>query len=67
MTFSDVLCLVLDVVLLVLFGTALSSVINFFLTTQGQISAVGAMISAGYGFICGAYMPIASLVKASGM
>ena len=60
MTFSDVLCLVLDVVLLVLFGTALSSVINFFLTTQGQISAVGAMISAGYGFICGAYMPIAS-------
>ena len=60
MTFSDVLCLVLDVVLLVVFGTALSSVINFFLTTQGQISAVGAMISAGYGFICGAYMPIAS-------
>ena len=60
MPVSDVLFLLLDVVLLVLFGTALSSVINFFLTSQGQISAVGTIISAGYGFICGAYMPISS-------
>ncbi|MBQ2749902.1 MAG: ABC transporter permease [Clostridia bacterium] len=60
MTLMDVLLLLLDVLLLVLFGTALSSVINFFLSTQGQISAVGTMISSGYGFICGAYMPIAS-------
>lgn len=60
MSVSDVALLVLDVVLLSLFGTALSSVINFFLTTQGQISAVGTIISAGYGFICGAYMPISS-------
>ena len=57
---SDVLFLLLDIVLLVLFGTALSSIINFFLSTQGQISAVGTIISAGYGFICGAYMPISS-------
>ena len=49
--------------LLVLFGTALSSIINFFLSTQGQISAVGTIISAGYGFICGAYMPISSFGK----
>jgi len=55
---SDILLILLDVFLLVMFGTALSSVINFFLSTQGQISAVGAIISAGYGFICGAYMPI---------
>lgn len=55
---ADVLLLLLDVLLLVLFGTALSSIINFFLSTQGQISAVGTVISAGYGFICGAYMPI---------
>lgn len=60
MSVSDVLFLLLDVVLLVLFGTALSSIINFFLSTQGQISAVGTIISAGYGFICGAYMPISS-------
>lgn len=60
MSVFDVLFLLLDVVLLVLFGTALSSIINFFLSTQGQISAVGTIISAGYGFICGAYMPISS-------
>lgn len=57
---ADVLCLLLDVVLLALFGTALSSVINFFLSSQGQISAVGTIVSSGYGFICGAYMPISS-------
>ncbi|MBQ4323587.1 MAG: ABC transporter permease, partial [Clostridia bacterium] len=36
---TDVLLLFLDVVILVFFGTALSSVINFFLSSQGQISA----------------------------
>lgn len=55
---TDVLLLILDVVLLSMFGTALSSIINFFLSTQGQISAVGSIISSAYGFICGAYMPI---------
>ena len=60
MSLADVLFLFLDILLLVLFGTALSSIINFFLSTQGQISAVGTIISAGYGFICGAYMPISS-------
>lgn len=63
LTVSDVLCLLLDIVLLVLFGTALSSVINFFLSTQGQISAVGTIVSTGYGFICGAYMPISQFSK----
>ena len=43
-----------------MFGTALSSVINHFLTSQGQISAVGSIVSAAYGFVCGAYMPISS-------
>lgn len=60
MSVTDVLLLFADVFLLVLFGTALSSVINFFLSSQGQISAVGTIISAGYGFISGAYMPISS-------
>ena len=59
-TASSLLMLLLDVFLTVLFGTAMSSIINFFLTSEGQISAVGTIISAGYGFICGAYMPINS-------
>jgi multidrug/hemolysin transport system permease protein len=55
---TDVLLIILDVVILCLFGVALSSVVNFFLSTQGQMSAVGTIVSAGYGFLCGAYMPI---------
>lgn len=55
---KDVACILLDVFLLVMFGVALSSIINFFLSTQGQISAVGSMVSSMYGFLCGAYMPI---------
>ena len=54
------LFLFLDVTLLTLFGVALSSIISFFLSTQGQISAVGSIVSSCYGFICGAYMPISS-------
>lgn len=58
LTAADVCWLLLDVFLLVMFGVALSSLINHFLSTQGQISAVGIIISSVYGFICGAYMPI---------
>lgn len=58
LTFADVLLIVVDVILLTSFGTALSSVIGYFLVSQGQISAVGTIVSSGYGFICGAYMPI---------
>ncbi len=60
MSLTDILLLIADILLLVLFGTALSSIVNIFIKTEGQMSAVGTIISAGYGFICGAYMPIAS-------
>lgn len=58
LTFADIMLILLDVLVLSMFGTALSSIINMFLSTQGQMSAVGTIVSAGYGFICGAYMPI---------
>lgn len=60
LSFSDVLLILLDVILLSLFGTVLSSIIFTFLSTQGQASAAGTIVSAGYGFLCGAYMPISS-------
>ena len=60
LSFVDIILIFFDVLLLVMFGTALSSVINHFLTSGGQISAVGSIVSAAYGFICGAYMPISS-------
>ncbi|MBD5100920.1 MAG: ABC transporter permease [Clostridiales bacterium] len=63
MSAGDVFLVILDVILLSLFGTALSSIINNFLSSQGQMSAVGTIVSAGYGFICGAYMPISQYGK----
>lgn len=60
---GDTLYLILDVIVLTLFGSSLSSIINYFLKTQGGVSGVGTIVSAGYGFICGAYMPISSFSK----
>jgi multidrug/hemolysin transport system permease protein len=60
LSFVDILLIFFDVFLLVMFGVALSSIVNYFLSSQGQISAVGSIISSCYGFICGAYMPISS-------
>lgn len=60
---GDTLYLILDVIILTLFGSSLSSIINYYLRTQGGVSGVGTIVSAGYGFICGAYMPISSFSK----
>ena len=60
MSAVDVLGVIFDEILLVLFGSTLSSIISYLLTTQGQLSAVGTIVSAGYGFLCGAYMPISN-------
>ena len=47
MSVTDVLWVILDEILLVLFGCALSSIICYPLKTQGQMSAVGTIVSAG--------------------
>ena len=64
LSFLDVLLLIFDILLLVLFGTALSSLINCNLKSNGQASAVGSIVSSGYGFLCGAYMPISNFPSA---
>nr|MDE7379539.1 ABC transporter permease [Clostridia bacterium] len=58
LSFADVMLVFADVIILTFFGTVLSAIINSFLSSQGQITAVGTIVSAGYGFICGAYMPL---------
>lgn len=60
---SDVFLTILDTFLLVLFGTAISSVVCRFLKSQGGITAVEVIVSAAYGFMCGAYMPISQLAS----
>lgn len=58
MSAGDCFLVMLDTLLCVLFGTALSSVVCFFLKSRGAINAVSTVISFIYGFICGAYYPI---------
>ncbi len=58
---ADVFLTILDTFILVLFGTALSTLVNYFIRSQGGITAVEAIVSSAYGFLCGAYMPISSL------
>ncbi len=61
LSFVDVLLLLVNMVVSILFGTLLSSVVWLFVSSQGALSAVCTMVSSMYGFLCGAYMPIGSM------
>ena len=54
----DVVLLIFDMILLVLFGSVLSSIVCYPLNTQGQMSAVGTSVRALTGVVCRAHMPI---------
>lgn len=58
LSFADLVLIVVYTFLLSCFGTALASILNLYLSSQGQVTAVSIIVSAAYGFICGAYMPI---------
>ena len=61
LTIWDVLGTILDTLLLILFGTALSSCILHFISSLGGVSAVSMIVCSTYGFLCGAYMPLSQL------
>lgn len=56
---GDVFMILVDIFCCTLFGTLLAGVVESFIKTQGGISAVSTLVSSMYGFICGAYMPMA--------
>ncbi len=58
---ADVFLAILNIALTALFGTLLSNIIWTFVNSQGVVSAICTLMSAIYGFICGAYMPISSM------
>ncbi len=58
---GDVFLTVADVLLLTLFGTGFSAIVCRFVKSQGGIAAVQATVSSAYGFLCGAYMPLANM------
>ncbi len=57
-TFVDFLLIVFGIIITSLFGTILANIIWTFTHSQGVVSGVCTLVSALYGFICGAYMPI---------
>ena len=60
LSFGDVILILCATVLLTLFGSLFASILMTFITNQGGITACSVIVSALYGFICGAYMPISS-------
>ncbi|MDE6583105.1 MAG: ABC transporter permease [Clostridia bacterium] len=60
LSFLDLVLILVNMILLIMFGTLLATIIGFFISSQGAQSAVCTLVSSMYGFICGAYMPIAS-------
>lgn len=57
-TFVDILLILFNIIMTSLFGTLLANIIWTFTRSQGVVSGVCTLVSALYGFICGAYMPI---------
>ena len=60
-TFVDILLIVFGIIITSLFGTILANIIWTFTHSQGVVSGVCTLVSALYGFICGAYMPIGAM------
>ncbi|HIR66130.1 MAG TPA: ABC transporter permease [Candidatus Fimimonas gallinarum] len=60
-TFVDILLIVFGIIITSLFGTILANIIWTFSHSQGVVSGVCTLVSALYGFICGAYMPIRTM------
>ncbi|MCM1043580.1 MAG: ABC transporter permease [Corallococcus sp.] len=61
LSFADIILILLDVVLTILFGTILMSIISLFMSSASAQGAVCTLVSSMYGFLCGAYMPIATM------
>lgn len=60
-TFIDILLIILNIILTSLIGTLIANIIWTFTRSQGVMSGVCTFISALYGFICGAYMPMSMM------
>lgn len=60
-TFVDILLIVFGIIITSLFGTILANIIWTFTHSQGVVSGVCTLVSALYGFICGAYIPISTM------
>ncbi len=63
LNFIDILLIIANILLTSLFATLVANIIWSFTKSQGVVSGICTLLSALYGFICGAYMPIDSMGK----
>jgi multidrug/hemolysin transport system permease protein len=56
---EDFFMIIVDIICGISFGTLFAGVVESFISNQGGLSAVSSLVTALYGFICGAYMPLA--------
>lgn len=63
MSFTDVILTIINIFISSLFATLLANIIWSFTSSQGIMSGICTLVSALYGFICGAYMPINTMGK----
>lgn len=61
LNFIDILLIIANILLTSLFATLIANIIWSFTKSQGVVSGICTLLSALYGFICGAYMPIDSM------
>lgn len=61
LNFIDILLIIANILLTSLFATLVANIIWSFTKSQGVVSGICTLLSALYGFICGAYMPIDSM------
>ncbi len=64
LSFVDILLILVNIFITSLFGTILANIIWSFTNSQGVMSGICTLVSALYGFICGAYMPINTMGSA---
>lgn len=58
LTFVDIILILVNIFLTSLSGTLFANIIWSFTNSQGVVSGVCTLVSAMYGFVCGAYVPI---------
>ncbi len=58
LSFGDIVMLLLSTMIMSAFGSLLASLAGMFISSQGALSGISSCVSALYGFISGAYMPI---------
>jgi len=63
LSLEDVTMILLNALLLTVFGSSFATLIEHFISSMGVGTALTTLVSSMYGFVCGAYMPISQFAE----